>query len=67
MPKKERNRFFLVKYLKDKKVVEKPQEDVTLDLKNKTIYEELEIYLNHIKVADVTTVLDEFKSLDLRL
>jgi DNA repair exonuclease SbcCD nuclease subunit len=53
--------------LLDKKVVEKPQEDVTLDLKNKTIYEELEIYLNHIKVADVTTVLDEFKSLDIRL
>jgi len=53
--------------LLDKKVVEKPQEDVTLDLKNKTIYEELEIYLNHIKVADTNTVLNEFKSLDLRL
>ena len=48
--------------LLDKKVVEKPQDDVTLDLKNKTIYEELEIYLNHIKVADTTNVLEEFKS-----
>ena len=53
--------------LLDKKVVEKPQEDVTLDLKNKSIYEELEIYLNHIKVADTSTILDEFKSLDLRV
>ena len=51
----------------DKKVVAKQQEDVTIDLKNKKIYEEPEIYLNQIKVADVTTVLDEFKSLDLRL
>ena len=51
--------------LLDKKVVEKPQEDVTLDLKNKTIYEELEIYLKHIKVADADTVLEEFKSLGI--
>lgn len=49
--------------LLDKKVVEKPNEDVTLDLKNKTIYEELEIYLNHIKVADTDTVLKQFKDL----
>ena len=53
--------------LLDKKVVEKPQEDATLDLKNKTIYEELDIYLNHIKVADVKKVIDEFKSLDIRV
>ena len=51
--------------LLDKKVVEKPQEDATLDLKNKTIYEELEIYLNHIKVADTERVLNEYKSLGL--
>ena len=36
--------------LLDKKVVEKPSDDSTLDLKGKTIYEELEIYLKHIKV-----------------
>jgi DNA repair exonuclease SbcCD nuclease subunit len=51
--------------LLDKKVVEKPLEDATLDLKNKTIYEELEIYLNHIKVADVNTVMNEFKRLGI--
>jgi hypothetical protein len=53
--------------LLDKKVVEKPSEDATLDLKNKTIYEELEIYLNHIKVADTGQVMNEFKSLDIRM
>ena len=51
--------------LLDKKVVEKPQSDATLDLKNKTIFEELEIYLNHIKVADVDTVMSEFKQLGI--
>jgi len=53
--------------LLDKKVVEKPAEDATLDLKNKTIFEELEIYLNHIKVADVDKVIDEFRTLDIRM
>ena len=51
--------------LLDKKMVEKPQEDSTLDLKNKTLHEELEIYLNHIKVSDIDTVLNEFKSLNV--
>ena len=50
--------------LLDKKMVEKPAEESTLDLKNKTIYEELEIYLKHIKVADTEQVLTEFKSLN---
>ena len=49
--------------LLDKKVVDKPTDDVTLDLKGKTLYEELELYLNHIKVQDVDTVLNEFKDL----
>ena len=51
--------------LLDKKMVEKPQEDSTLDLKNKTLQEELEIYLNYIKVADADTVIREFKSLNV--
>ena len=51
--------------LLDKKMVEKPAEESTLDLKNKSIYEELEIYLSHIKVADTKTVLDEFKKLNV--
>ena len=49
--------------LLDKKMVEKPAEESTLDLKGKTTYEELEIYLNHIKVADVEAVLNEFRSI----
>lgn len=53
--------------LLDKKVVEKPQEDATLNLKNKTLFEELEIYLDYIKVNDLNKVLNEFKSLDVRV
>lgn len=49
--------------LLDKKMVEKPAEDSTLDLKGKSTYEELEIYLNHIKVADVEAVLNEYRSI----
>ena len=49
--------------LLDKKMVEKPADDSTLDLKGKTIYEELEIYLNHIKVSDVETVMNEYRSI----
>ena len=49
--------------LLDKKMVEKPAEDATLDLKGKSTYEELEIYLNHIKVADVEAVLNEYRSI----
>ena len=44
-------------------MVEKPTEGSTLDLKNKNIHEELEIYLNHIKVTDTDKVLAEFKSI----
>ena len=49
--------------LLDKKMVEKPAEESTLDLKGKTTYEELEIYLNHIKVADVEAVMNEYRSI----
>ena len=49
--------------LLDKKMVEKPAEESTLDLKNKTVFEELEIYLNHIKVADTEAVLNEYRSI----
>jgi hypothetical protein len=49
--------------LLDKKMVEKPTEESTLDLKGKSIYEELEIYLNHIKVADVDAVMNEYRSI----
>jgi DNA repair exonuclease SbcCD nuclease subunit len=49
--------------LLDKKMVEKPAEESTLDLKGKTTYEELEIYLNHIKVADIDAVMNEYRSI----
>ena len=44
-------------------MVEKPAEDSTLDLKGKSTFEELEIYLNHIKVADIESVLNEYRSI----
>jgi hypothetical protein len=44
-------------------MVEKPTEGSTLDLKNKNIHEELEIYLDHIKVTDTNRILTEFKSI----
>ncbi len=52
--------------LLDKKMVEKPASSSTLDLKNKTIYEELEIYLQHIKVTEASSVLQEFKQLGIQ-
>jgi DNA repair exonuclease SbcCD nuclease subunit len=51
--------------LLDKKMVEKPSSDSTLDLKNKSIFEELEMYLGYIKVADVQKIMAEFKSLSV--
>jgi DNA repair exonuclease SbcCD nuclease subunit len=51
--------------LLDKKMVEKPSSDSTLDLKNKSIFEELEMYLAYIKVADVQKIMAEFKSLSV--
>jgi DNA repair exonuclease SbcCD nuclease subunit len=50
----------------DKKMVEKPASDATLNLKDKTLYEELELYLNHIKVTEVDAVLNEFKKLGIQ-
>lgn len=47
--------------LLDKKLATRDESDATLDLKNKNIYEELEIYLNHINIANVDAVLKVFK------
>jgi len=52
--------------LLDKKMVEKPTADATLDLKNKNIHEELEIYLRYIKIADTDSVLEQFKQLGIQ-
>ena len=52
--------------LLDKKMVEKPAGDSVLDLKDKTVIEELEIYLNYIKVAEQETVLAEYRKLGIQ-
>jgi hypothetical protein len=50
----------------DKKMVEKPATDATLDLKDKSLYEELEIWLKYVKVAESGSVLAEFKKLGIQ-
>jgi len=50
----------------DKKMVEKPTSDSTLDLKDKSLYEELEIYLKYIKVSEADAVLAQFKALGIQ-
>lgn len=52
--------------LLDKKMVDKPASSSTLDLKDKSILEELELYLKHIKVADVEPVTAEYKKLGIQ-
>jgi len=51
--------------LLDKKISVSQQSDATLDLKNKSISEELELYLQHIKVANVDAVVSVFKGLGI--
>ena len=51
--------------LLDKKMVEKATADSTLDLSNKSLDEELVIYLNYIKVANSDAVVQEFKKLNI--
>lgn len=52
--------------LLDKKMVDKPTGDSVLDLKDKTVIEELEIYLDYMKVAEKDVVLTEFKKLGIQ-
>ncbi len=52
--------------LLDKKLVKKPETHATLNLADKSLYEELELFLNHIKVADPKSVLDQFKALGIQ-
>jgi hypothetical protein len=47
-------------------MVEKPTNDATLDLKDKSLYEELEIYLKYIKVSEADAVLAQFKALGIQ-
>ena len=53
--------------LLDKKIAHKPNEDSKLDLKDKTIVEELSLYLEHIKVGNSKKVIDEFLELNLNV
>lgn len=49
--------------LLDKKMVQKPNSESTLDLTSKSLVEELELYLTHNKVKEVEEVMAEFKLL----
>ena len=40
---------------------------IIFDLKNKNIYEELELYLEYIKVKDKNSVIQEFKGLNINV
>jgi len=51
--------------LLDKKIAYKPDEDSKLDLKDKTIIEELNIYLEHIKVNNPKQIINEFLELNI--
>lgn len=51
--------------LLDKKIVERQANESTLDLKDKTTFEELEIYLDYISVSNKASVLQEFKKLGI--
>jgi DNA repair exonuclease SbcCD nuclease subunit len=52
--------------LLDKKLVTKSTEGSTLNLKEKNIVEELEIYLDYLKVANSEAVIKRFKDLGLK-
>jgi hypothetical protein len=43
-----------------------PSEDSKLDLRNKSLIEELEEYLTYIKVEDKQSILDEFKKTGIK-
>ena len=53
--------------LLDKKIASAPDDSSKLDLKNKTTFEELELYLDYIKIKDKTAVLSEFKELNINV
>ena len=51
--------------LLDKKIAYKPDEDSKLDLKDKNIIEELNIYLEYIKVRNPKQIVNEFLELNI--
>lgn len=50
----------------DKRIAIQPSEDSKLDLRNKSLVEELEEYLNYIKVENKQAVIDEFKNTGIK-
>ena len=53
--------------LLDKKIATQPVEDSKLDLKNKSIIEELELYLDFIKIKNLNEVIKDFKDLNINV
>ena len=53
--------------LLDKKIATQPVEDSKLDLKNKSIVEELELYLDFIKIKNSKEVIKNFKDLNINV
>ena len=53
--------------LLDKKIATQPVEDSKLDLKNKSIVEELELYLDFIKIKNLNEVIKDFKDLNINV
>ena len=51
--------------LLDKKIATKVTEDSKLDLKDKSIVEELELYLKFVKIKNIDDILKDFKDLNL--
>ena len=53
--------------LLDKKIATQPVEDSKLDLKNKSIVEELELYLDFIKIKNSEQIIKDFKDLNINV
>jgi hypothetical protein len=52
--------------LLDKKIAEKPSENSVLDLSDKSLREELDLYLDFIKVDNKQSVIKVFDSLGVK-
>jgi DNA repair exonuclease SbcCD nuclease subunit len=50
----------------DKKIATAPSENSKIDLRNKSLIEELEEYLKYLKVDNIESILDEYKGLGLK-
>jgi len=51
----------------DKKIATQPIENSKLDLKNKTLIEELELYLNFVKIKNTKEILSEYRDLGINV